>query len=181
MEMARILRTARSGRAVRLPAIMRMGENCASCESVIKVGLRKTVSPAFCAGQREEGRKSLTQSSRRKEAQSTQRRARQNVGQREEGRKSLTQSSRRKEAQSTQRRARQNVGQRGEGKIFNPEFAERGAQSAQRRARKTWRRNVRHEFCRSPEEIFRFDEVFNTGVENVVQKRSCDEVNLPLL
>ena len=31
-----MLRTARSGRAVRFPAIMRMGENCASCVSVIK-------------------------------------------------------------------------------------------------------------------------------------------------
>ena len=40
---------------------------------------------------------------------------------------------------------------------------------------------MEQEFRRSPEEIFRLDEVFNTGVENVVQKRSCGEVNPPLL
>ena len=36
-----------------------------------------------------------------------------------------------------------------------------------------------HEFCRSPEEIFRARVVFNTGVENFVQKRSRDRVNPP--
>jgi len=40
---------------------------------------------------------------------------------------------------------------------------------------------MEQEFRRSPEEIFRLDEVFNTGVENFVQKRPCGEVNLPLL
>ena len=42
-------------------------------------------------------------------------------------------------------------------------------------------RNMEQEFRRSPEEIFRLDEVFNTGVENVVQKRRRNEVNPPLL
>jgi hypothetical protein len=37
----------------------------------------------------------------------------------------------------------------------------------------------RQEFCRSPEKIFQSGEVFNTGVENFVQKRCRSEVNLP--
>ncbi len=69
----------------------------------------------------------------------------------------------------------------GKGKYLTHSSQKEEARSTQRRARKTWRRNVRQEFGRSPEEIFRVREVFNTGVENFVQKRSCDEVNLPLL
>src|SRR5258706_2330708 len=84
MEMARMLSTARSGRAVRLPAIMRSGENFGSSSSVIssvmKSHPRKTVSPVFCAGQRAEGRKSLTRRPQREKAQNTQRRASKKLG-----------------------------------------------------------------------------------------------------
>ena len=38
---------------------------------------------------------------------------------------------------------------------------------------------MEHEFSRSAGKIFRLDEVFNTGVENVVQKRSRGRVNPP--
>ena len=69
----------------------------------------------------------------------------------------------------------------GKGKYLTQSSQREDRRVRREEPRETWRRNVRHEFCRSPEEIFRLDEVFNTGVENVVQKRSCDEVNLPLL
>jgi len=38
---------------------------------------------------------------------------------------------------------------------------------------------MEQEVCRSPEKIFQPREVFNTGVENFVQKRSCGGVNPP--
>src|SRR5882724_13718388 len=58
MEMARILRTARSGRAVRFPAIMRSGENCASCESVIKSWTEKDCITCILCGSKR-GRKKI--------------------------------------------------------------------------------------------------------------------------
>jgi hypothetical protein len=50
-----MLRTARSGRAVRFPAIIRMGENCASCVSDIKSWTDKDCITCILCGSKENG------------------------------------------------------------------------------------------------------------------------------